>query len=337
VDEVFVVYAGKGEADGGTVNSIWPHMWTLEDAKNEKLYLDGVAINTYACANELKGTGKIDGIGTFCHEFSHCMGFPDFYDTLNGKQYGMGDFDVMDQGCYNGNGFCPPGYTAYEKMLCGWQTPIVLADEDVDVDSLQPMSKGGQTYIIYNDANPDEFYTIENRQLNGWDKSYPARGLLVTHVDYDEYLWIYNYPNAIITDEKARSKWDYERGNDHPRVTFFHANNSESYPKLYPYTKNDSLTATSKPSASLYNANSLGEKRLEGAILDIRQNSDGTISFRYRAHPSTQTAVNPITLHTLPSTDDTYYTLDGRVAGTSKASLRPGIYVVRGKKVVITQ
>ena len=337
VDEVFVVYAGKGEADGGTVNSIWPHMWTLEDAKNEKLYLDGVAINTYACANELKGTGRINGIGTFCHEFSHCMGFPDFYDTLNGKQYGMGDFDVMDQGCYNGNGFCPPGYTAYEKMLCGWQTPIVLADEDVDVDSLQPMSKGGQTYIIYNDANPDEFYTIENRQLNGWDKSYPARGLLVTHVDYDEYLWIYNYPNTIITDEKARSKWDYERGNDHPRMTFFHANNSESYPKLYPYTKNDSLTATSKPSASLYNANSLGEKRLEGAILDIRQNSDGTISFRYRAHPSTQTAVNPITLQTLPSTDDTYYTLDGRVAGTSKASLRPGIYVVRGKKVVITQ
>ena len=337
VDEVFVVYAGKGGADGGTVNSIWPHMWTLEDAKNEKLYLDGVAINTYACANELKGTGRINGIGTFCHEFSHCMGFPDFYDTLNGKQYGMGDFDVMDQGCYNGNGFCPPGYTAYEKMLCGWQTPIVLADEDVDVDSLQPMSKGGQTYIIYNDANPDEFYTIENRQINGWDKSYPARGLLVTHVDYDEYLWIYNYPNTIITDEKARSKWDYERGNDHPRMTFFHANNSESYPKLYPYTKNDSLTATSKPSASLYNANSLGEKRLEGAILDIRQNSDGTMAFRYRAHPPTQTAVNAITLHTLSSTDDTFYTLDGRVAATSKASLRPGIYVVRGKKVVITQ
>ena len=333
VDEVFVVYAGKGEADGGNINTIWPHMWTLEDAMDKTITLDGVAINTYACANELTGLGKINGIGTFCHEFSHCLGFPDFYDTINGKQYGMGTFDVMDQGSYGGGGFCPPGYSAYEKMVCGWQMPIVLADEDVDVDSIQPMSDNGETYIIYNDDYPDEFYTIENRQAKGWDKSYPASGLLVIHVDYDPYLWEMNYPNAIITDRKAFKEYGYEYGNDHPRVTFFHANNRDISPKLYPYIKNDSLTATSTPAAKLYNENSLGKKVMMGSLLNIHKNDDGTMGFFYRAvNPGLVTAVNETRLsRPAGQAPSAIYSLDGRRVAEP---LKKGIYIIDGRKVV---
>lgn len=331
VDEIFVVYAGKGEADGGKTTTIWPHMWSLEEAAGETLTLDGTVINIYACANELDAKGAINGIGTFCHEFSHCLGLPDFYSTIGASKSVMGSFDLMDQGVYNGGGFCPPSFTAYEKMVCGWQMPIVLDNEDVYVDGIAPISENGQTYIIYNDACPDEFYTIENRQSTGWDKSFPTKGLLITHVDYDEYLWLYNYPNSVISDLTAQSIYGYEKGNDHARMTFFHANDKDLSPKLYPYLQNDSLTATSNPAAILYNNNSLGTKQMMGSILDIHANDDGTMGFFFRAVNPIVTGVHIIEAPTLPQR---IYTLDGREAGTPLESLPHGIYIIDGKKVV---
>ena len=82
VDQVFVLYAGHGEASYKDANTIWPHMYYLSASDYGKsLSLDGVTVDTYACSCELNGDGNLDGIGTFCHEFSHCMGFPDLYDT----------------------------------------------------------------------------------------------------------------------------------------------------------------------------------------------------------------------------------------------------------------
>jgi hypothetical protein len=57
VDQVYVVYAGKGEADGGAATTIWPHEYTLSSAKyysdgTGRQTLDGVKIDTYACGGE---------------------------------------------------------------------------------------------------------------------------------------------------------------------------------------------------------------------------------------------------------------------------------------------
>lgn len=347
VDEVFVVYAGKGEADTGIDNYIWPHMWTLDEA-GRILTLDGVKINTYACANELKSRGTINGIGTFCHEFSHCLGLPDFYDWTYSGLFGMDDFDIMSGGSYAGSGFCPVGYTAYEKMMCGWKEPVVLADEDVTVDSLRPMSENGDTYIIYNAANRDEYYMIENRQKTGWDRSYPARGLMITHVDFDKSVWFNNIPNCILTKKEARD-YGLTCGNDHQRMTLFHADDDDdsSYwvssggyhtkstitTDLYPYRTNDSLTVTSKPAAILYHKSVNGDKLMPAAVLDIHQNSDGTMSFKYRSGKH-QPEVDAVSEVTAPQRRQTVYTPDGRVAGTSLESLRHGIFIVDGKKVI---
>ena len=345
-EEVFVVYAGKGEADATNTSLIYPHMWTLYNAGIGSLTLDNTTIDIYACANEIDGSGKINGIGTFCHEFSHCMGFPDFYDITYSGEFGMGDFDLMAGGCYGGDGFSPVGYTAYEKMVCGWTKPIVLDDDDVTVDSLLPISQGGDTYIIYNDANHNEYYLIENRQKTGWDYDYPAKGLMITHVDYDEEVWYNNIPNSILTYKEAL-EWDLTAGNDHQRMTLFHADNNDDKKywseyggyhtkttvttDLYPYRQNDSLTTTSKPAAALFNKNADGSKLMRGAILDIRQNSDKTMSFRYRAKKPVANAIKETPATPLPRR---IYTLDGRVAGTTLESLPHGIYVIDGRKVV---
>ena len=360
VEEVFIIYAGKGEADTGISNNIYPHMWTLEEAGlKQGLTLDGKHISVYACSNELNTYGRICGIGIICHEFSHCMGLPDFYDITYSGQFGMSGFDLMDNGNNSGSGFTPVNYTAYERMVCGWQQPIVLSDKDVSIDSLKPIGEKGETYIIYNDGHPDEFYMIENRQRTGWDKNYPAEGLMITHVDYDYNIWKGNYPNSILTEIEAEA-FGGTVANDHQRMTLFHADNEDDYQywnafsnhysrkteasDLYPYRQNDSLTTTSAPAATLFNKNSLGTKLMQGAILNIKQNDDGTMSFYYRAGQQAGTSVGEAIRETeAPTLPRRIYTLDGRSVRNADAfggrnadatSLGHGIYIVDGKKVV---
>lgn len=299
VDQVYVLYAGKGEADSDVKNSIWPHMYDLQTGLGRKLTFDGIKVNTYACSNEVDRYSKIAGIGCFCHEFSHCMGFPDFYDISYSGWFGMSDFDLMDAGSYNGNMFCPAGYSAHEKMMCGWQNPIVLSDKDTLVSNMKSMADYGETYVIYNDAHPDEYYMLENRQKSGWDTSYPAKGLMITHVDFDKDIWEYNIPNTQVTRrDEFYTEYHYPL-NDHMRMTIVHADNdddsnywnaSEGYytkttltTDLFPYNSKDSLTASSKPALIYYNKDSRGSKTPAWRITNIKQNADGTISFNYYA------------------------------------------------------
>lgn len=284
VDMVYVLYAGQGEANSKNPSTIWPHEWGLAYNDYGKILLaDGVYINTYACSNELGGTGSIDGIGTICHEFSHCLGLPDMYDVNYSGNFGMDCWDLMDYGSYNADGFIPAGFTAYERMFCGWQTPIEL-NTDQSVMSMEALNKGGDAYIIYNEGNRDEYYLLENRQKTGWDAALYGAGLLISHVDYDENIWNYNVVNANATVSKDGIN------NNHQRLTIFHADNREGVETLadlagdvYPYMGNDSLTSNSVPVAFTYNANTDGAKMMNKGITGITRNGDGTVSFNFKA------------------------------------------------------
>lgn len=283
VDQVFVLYAGHGEASYKDANTIWPHMYYLSASDYGKsLSLDGVTVDTYACSSELNGDGNLDGIGTFCHEFSHCMGFPDLYDTSYAGWFGMGDFDLMCSGSYNGDGICPAGYSAYEKAQCGWLTLKDMTDveKETSIAGVQPMSADGDAYVIKNKGHEDEYYILENRQKTGWDSYLPASGLMITHVDYDADIWGWNMPNTSGKYEDANGN---TKTNDHQRLTIFRAGKStDEYgdaSDLYPYGSNNSLTKTSSPASTLYNTNSDGSKYMHVAITDIAIAADGTASF----------------------------------------------------------
>lgn len=285
VDQVFVLYAGHGEASyDKDPDTIWPHMHYLSASDYRKsLSLDGVTVDTYACSSELNGDGNLDGIGTFCHEFSHCMGFPDLYDTSSdGGWFGMGDFDLMCSGSYNGDSKCPAGYSAYEKAECGWLTlkDMTNIEQETSIVGVQPMSADGDAYIIKNKGHEDEYYILENRQKTGWDSYLPASGLMITHVDYDADIWDWNMPNTSGKYEDANGN---TKTNDHQRLTIFRAGNSSSdygdSSDLYPYRSNNTLTKTSSPAATLYNTNSDGSKYMHVAITDIAIAADGTASF----------------------------------------------------------
>jgi len=136
VDVVVVLYAGVGEAQASRTvpESVWPCQWDMQEcydwgySVSGPFPLDGVTIDRFAVFNELEGNNNasttIDGIGTFCHEFGHCLGLPDFYPTNGGYAYGMGNWDIMDYGCYLDNSHTPAGYTSYERHFMGWMDLI---------------------------------------------------------------------------------------------------------------------------------------------------------------------------------------------------------------------
>ena len=299
VDQVYILYAGEGEHESLDNTTIWPHAWTLEESDHgAPLLIDGVIVNSYACSNEVKSDGTHEGIGTICHEFSHCMGFPDMYDILYSGNYGMGNWDLMCNGSYAGNGFCPVGYTAYERMMCGWMEPVELLGDTIITDIL-PTLDGGGTYIIYNKGHRDEYYLLEHRAQNGWDTYLPATGLLVTHIDYDSTLWACNVVNTI---------GDFSNvfpgvSNDHQRITIVHADNDDDKDyfspmigtyymttedtDLYPYRRNDSLSNYSTPAAILYHENLSGRRMLNVSVNNITRNTSGLMSFNFRDYSTT--------------------------------------------------
>ena len=291
VDQVYILYAGRGEADGGPGNVIWPHEYTLteegmSEAGIKPQTFNGITVDTYACSNEIDEGGETAGIGNICHEFSHCLGYPDMYDTEY-QNSGMGYWDLMDAGAYNGDGFCPPEYTSYERWVAGWKEPIELKTDTV-ITNMKAISENGDCFIMRNDNCDTEYYLLENRQFTGWDKELPGSGLLILHVDYYEDVW---NDNSVNTTSGL-----YDNGKGHECLTWVAAGNMKKYTvyqgdryydlydmatDTYPYEKCDSFSNRSKPAATVYHKNTDGSKYLNKKVTGIKQNKDGSISFNF--------------------------------------------------------
>ena len=187
VDLVYMIYAGKGEADGGSEDSIWPHQWDLRYG-GINLTLDGKKIGRYACGSELDGSGDIDGIGTVCHEFGHAMGLPDFYDTdydANGQPRTLLGYSTMDVGSYNNRGRTPPYFNMEERILLGWMNENAIRELRKDGEYTLESVDNNVAYKTLTDMD-GEYFVFECRTLTGWDRYIPAPGLVVYHVDKSE-------------------------------------------------------------------------------------------------------------------------------------------------------
>lgn len=355
VEQVFVLYAGYGQATGGPTGTIWPNAWTLDEALqnqdgNGGFSLDGVYINQYACANELYlNSGNTPmGLGVFCHEFSHCMGLPDMYDTSYGTTPTMGDWDLLASGSYNGPqgiGWCPAGWTSYERAYAGWLDLTELKEGDKIAGMTSLDDEDGQAYVIYNDNHKDEYYLLENHKNNGWDAYTPEGGLLVIHVDYDKKLFDNNIVNTRGEFTPAEGYSEYLT-NDHPRMAPFSRVRSiqnetyfYTYPMEAPRGVVDSLTNTSKPAAELYNALEDGSKLMGKPIYNIKKDETANISFSFMTKDNGTLAISELTTTDPSDRNAIVYDLTGkavaRVADIKARKLKAGIYIIGRKKVVV--
>lgn len=190
VDLVFIIYAGYAESSGADRNAIWPHAtWVgALNATKERDY-GGYSIDAYACASELAGTTgtNLYGIGAICHEFSHTLGLPDWYDTTGRGGFGMNKWSIMDQGCHNAKGRIPCGYNAYEREFCGWMN-ITELNEAASIE-MENVATSATAYKVVADNNADRYFTLETRVQEKWDTYLPAEGILIIKVDYQESAW----------------------------------------------------------------------------------------------------------------------------------------------------
>lgn len=291
-----VVYVFAGRCGNQNAEESYGYLWPNTDNIAEITTHDGKVISSYTASAETWSNDTSCGIGTICHEFSHSLGLPDIYPTLSDAGYSVVDeWDLMDGGNFTNYGWCPPNYSALEKMLLGWLTPVELADP-THIAAMKPVADGGEVYMIRNTAN--EYYLLENRQQKGWDLGLPGKGLAIFHVNYSANKWLsnsvnnnkdaYNY-SIVHADNMDYDQWyDYiiSTGSKNPYVNKPHLNNRILSTSAYPWTDanetvNAELTDTSTPAAVTFAFNTEGEKLMSKPITHITQNPDGTIAFDF--------------------------------------------------------
>lgn len=337
VEQVYVIYAGRSQHDGGVRSTIWAHEYELSSAAEwddgpGALHYDGVKIDTYAASNEINGRSRITSIGTPCHEFSHCLGLPDLYDTSYNGGCGMASWGLMDYGDKNGAddlGTTPIGFTAYERWWAGWMELTEL-NSSCTVHDMPDLSDTPVAYKIVNDNNSNEFFVVENRQHGKWFQNIEGydmqmHGLLIYHVDYDEEAWKKNAVNANA---------------NHLRMSIIPADNtrsrigSPSYNysgDLFPGSMNvTELTNDShrRNGGLLFHPNSDGSFYMNKPITNIRE-ENGLVSFDFMGG-GVDASVKGVEMDGEAEAAE-YYTMNGvRVA----RPVEKGIYIERKNNII---
>ena len=270
VEQVSFVFAGLPYNLGGDRNSIWSHKWEIKP-----LFLDQIAIENYCCVGELRKIDEqitVNGIGTFCHEFSHCLGLPDTYDGED-FFYGLTTWDLMGGGNHNNYGFTPAGFTALDKMLVGWQEPIILY-ENAYIHNMASMNGHGDFYMVCNDNEPNEFFLLEYRGQDGWDSCQYGKGMLITQVNLDE-----QFEKGIVNNSQKNTYERYRivQADDNPAKTV-----SGYKGDLFPFGEKDSFCDNTTSAATLFHANLDGSYNLNKSISNIRFDGTNCMAFDFR-------------------------------------------------------
>ena len=280
VDLVFFIVAGNGANYGGNDGRLWwPHRSIVynpyaTDWSDWAVVKDGVMLLDYASSVELAGyttwpmTVKIDGIGTICHEFSHVLGLPDFYDTdyegSGGESVSPGHWSVMAGGSYSNDSRTPVGYSLYERYAVGFseEPPVIDAEGSYTLDALYINQEG----FRINSSVDNEFFLLENRQRTAfkWDAYLPGSGLLVHRVDQTNMdVWTSN----TINNNPARNYYEVVRAGG--------MNHAETEYDVFPGTANvTELHNTTSPA----NLKTWAGHSTKWGLQNIARN-DGVITF----------------------------------------------------------
>lgn len=215
-DNVAIVFAGVNEAQSAQPQAIWPQKG---DISHRGVSYGGVTIGSYTCTSEYNCTDAGESypatIGLFCHEFAHVLGLPDLYD-VNGETEGLSDalygsLSLMDGGSYLNEGRTPPYFNSLEREILG------IADvEDLVAGNdyiLSSVDKQGRLYRIPSE-NSGEYFLVECRNAEKWDRYCGGDGIVVYHIDKSENVygglsasrrWSLNVINSYAGHECARS------------------------------------------------------------------------------------------------------------------------------------
>lgn len=281
IDNVFIFYAGYGEADSMLDSTIWPHSADIKtfgitdnEGKPVQWFYNGKELNRYGMTCEISFKyRRPDGIGTFVHEFTHVMGLPDLYPTSYNNSFSPGPFSTMDLGSYNNDGRTPPHFSSFERYCLDWIEPEELRfTDDYELEALHESNKA---YLIRTE-NENEFFLLENRQQECCDAYIPGHGMLVWHIDYVPAVWDRNVVNDTPGHQYVDLLEADNRRNDATRE-------GDPFPGTSNVTKLNDMT---RPELRSWN----GEEVVV-ALYDIRE-EDGKIYFSVEGEASSVTEID---------------------------------------------
>jgi len=157
-------------------------------------------------------------VGVLTNQIGRILGFP----SMSGGEgtAGLGVFCVMASGIWNNNGAIPPLPNAWIRYFAGWETPLEIVTDTINIPILYP-----QDIALENIEKPQlykvpitekEYFLIENRQMNfrsdkvelrgvpvfGFDLLYPFEYVLYSAPSSDtEQTYMYLEPTASYPDE----------------------------------------------------------------------------------------------------------------------------------------
>ena len=340
VDLVYIIYAGhSANYRGNASTDIWPKSGTTILSKT----FDGKSIRRYGVSNELAGRENkkkeketINGIGLFCHEFSHTLGLPDIYayktDAEDQNDQGMELWDLMDGGTEVQGGRVPSPYLAWEREAMGWMSIDTLTT-DCHIANLKTIDNGGKAYKILNPSASNEYIVLQSIQKGGWyqgwgNGSYP-KGLLVYRISYSSNkVNVFDFPNnvkgkprvivvpadgKVLSAQNAGGSWD----------TYITQHNED----LYPYNGVDSIKGF-----KMFNEATLDRSIFNIVETDGANTENRYVSFDFRDRITT--GIYNTTVTELTISDNRIYTLDGRYVGTDRNALPHGIYIQNRRKFI---
>ncbi|MFC2513404.1 MAG: M6 family metalloprotease domain-containing protein [Prevotella melaninogenica] len=340
VDLVYIIYAGHSANFGGNKDTnIWPKSGTVYISNK----FDGKSIRRYGVSNELNGSDKtsknnkkINGIGLFCHEFSHTLGLPDIYayhtDAENQDDQGMEYWDIMDGGTGIRGGRIPASYLAWEREVMGWMNINELKN-DTTINNLKSIDNDGKAYKIVNSKDQNEYIVLQSMQKDPWNQGWGdgtyGKGLFVYRISYPSgKVNVFDYPNNVkgkprVIPIPADGKI-LAAANAGGKLNVYTAQlNGDPYP----YNGKNNIDSFKLYDGSIMNKSILNIVENDGSDANSRY-----VSFEFKNNETT--GIQSPSIIERSTSDNRIYTLDGRYVGTDASVLPHGIYIQNNKKFV---
>lgn len=336
VDLVYIIYAGYPASMSGNPNDIWPKSGTggfgTYDGKKVSRFGVHAELNFGLELNQKNGF-LLSGIGLFCHEFSHTLGLPDLYPTVDASKVDNQNpemWDLMDGGEYTYNGgYCPTPYSPWEMDVMGWASPVELGDDAKQVKLNSYFTE--RTAYKINGEN-DEYLLIQNIQKGGWWNGIANvynTGMLIWRIDYGtKDVNLFDNPNNTLGKPKVM----IVPADGYVISDYNHGDGKQWTDKQYKESlQADPFPGTTKRTELL--SVTLNTSTLEKPIYNIKETDDGVITFDYLKDYATgidQTLADKET-----EKNQSIFSLDGRYLGNDASKLTKGVYIIGKKKVVI--
>ena len=178
IDRLLVLHSGNAQESGGPSNSIWSHFSNL---------MNPVSVGQWEIQHYTISSME-SGLGTLVHEMLHQMGAYDLYDVHSdlpsSTWNGLGDWDIMASGNWNGNSMSPAMPGAATLITIGGLGIVEIETSSTQDIHLYPMSsEGNNTRVAYIQTAPDEAVLVSYRADLGFDSELPGSGIIVEYLD----------------------------------------------------------------------------------------------------------------------------------------------------------